>query len=269
MRAQAGVRLFPLRRLCLACVTCAVLLMNSVSVFAAPAAQAQGIPISALFANFLPLFLRGMWLTIEISVLSMLLASALGLLLAVIRLYGPRWAAACVVAYVEFMRGTPLLIQLFFIYYGLPQLPYFAIELGPLQAAILGVGLNYAAYEAEIYRSGFMAIPRQQVEAALALGLSRRQAVRYVVLPQALRLVIPPVTNDFVALFKDTSIVSILAISELTMTFRSASQATGRYFEFALLTAAIYFVLAFPLSRLARRLEQKVHPHHDFGAQHH
>ncbi|MCX7625901.1 MAG: amino acid ABC transporter permease [Candidatus Sumerlaeaceae bacterium] len=232
-------------------------------------AQAQGIPAGELIAKFLPLFAKGTWLTIEISVLSMLLASLLGLILALLRVYGPRWIAALVVVYVEFMRGTPLLIQLFFIYYGLPQLPYVGIELPSITAAILGVGLNYAAYEAEIYRSGFMAVPRQQIEAALVLGLSRRQAIRYVVLPQALRLVIPPITNDFVALFKDTSIVSILAISELTMTFRAASQATGRYVEFAVVTALIYFLLAYPLSRLARRLEKRVHPHHDFGAQHH
>lgn len=216
--------------------------------------------------NFLPLFAKGTWLTVEISVLAMALATTFGLLLALGRLYGPRWLASCIIGYIEFMRGTPLLIQLFFIYYGLPQIPYVGIELPPLAAAILGVGFNYAAYEAEIYRSGIMAIPRTQMEAALALGLSRRQAVRLVVLPQALRLVIPPVTNDFVALFKDTSIVSMLAISELTMVFRSASMATGRYAEFALLTAAIYFALAYPLSKLARRLEEKIHPHHDFGS---
>ncbi|MGB9691051.1 MAG: amino acid ABC transporter permease [Candidatus Sumerlaeaceae bacterium] len=219
--------------------------------------------------RFLPLFVKGTGLTVAISVLSMALATGLGLLLALLRIYGPRWISACVVGYVEFMRGTPLLIQLFFIYYGLPQLPVVGVELDPFTAAVLGVGLNYAAYEAEIYRSGFMAVPRQQIEAALALGLSQRQAVRYIVLPQALRLIIPPVTNDFVALFKDTSIVSILAIAELTMTFRSASMATGRYVEFAILTALIYFALAYPLSLLARRLEKKVHPHHDFGAQHH
>ncbi len=237
--------------------------------FCAEAAQAAGVSSLTLIKRFLPLFAKGTWLTVLISVLSMVLATGLGLVLALLRLYGPRWISACVVGYVEFMRGTPLLIQLFFIYYGLPQIPYLGIELDALTAAVLGVGLNYAAYEAEIYRSGIMAIPRQQLEAALALGLSRRQAIRFVVIPQALRLVIPPVTNDFVALFKDTSIVSILAIAELTMTFRSASMATGRYVEFAILTALIYFGLAYPLSRLARHLEKKVHPHHDFGAQHH
>ncbi|MCX7964323.1 MAG: amino acid ABC transporter permease [Candidatus Sumerlaea chitinivorans] len=232
----------------------------------AQAATTEKIDFWDLLGKFAPRFWEGTCLTILISVLSMLLATTTGLGLALVRLYAPRPLAAIAVAYIEFICGTPLLIQLFFIYYGLPQIPYLGIELPALPAAILGVGLNYAAYEAEIYRSGIMAIPRSQVEAALALGLTRAQAVRYVVLPQALRLVIPPVTNDFVALFKDTSIVSILAISELTMTFRSASMATGRHFGFAVVTALIYFLLSFPLARLARKLEKRIHPHHDFGA---
>jgi len=247
----------------------AVVMLVAFPAYSAEIPSPPDVGVAKLITNFLPLFLRGTWLTIEISVLSMVLATGLGLSLALLRLYGPWWLARCVVGYVEFMRGTPLLIQLFFIYYGLPQIPYVGVELPALSAAILGVGLNYAAYEAEIYRSGIMAIPRQQMEAGLALGLSRAQVIRLIILPQALRLVVPPVTNDFVALFKDTSIVSILAISELTMTFRSASMATGRYVEFAALTALIYFALAYPLSKFARRLEAKIHPHHDFGTQPH
>ena len=163
--------------------------------------------------------------------------------------------------------GLPLLIQLYFIYYGLPQIPVVGFKLDSMTAAVLGVGLNYAAYAAEIYRAGLMAIPRPQTEAGLALGLSRSQTVRLVVLPQALRLVIPPVTNDFVALFKDTSIVSMLAIAELTHTFRAASIATGRYFEFAVITALIYFAISYPISRLARHMEKRIHPHHDYDTQ--
>ena len=221
----------------------------------------------SLLRNFLPLFARGTWVTIKISLLAMLLASTLGLCLALLRVYGNAVLSRTALAYVEFVRGTPLLVQLFFIYFGLPQIPVIGIKLSGMVAAIVGVGLNYAAYEAEIYRAGIMAVPRAQTEAALALGLTRWQAVRSVVLPQALRLVVPPVTNDFVALFKDTSIVSILAISELTFTFRAVSQASGRYFEFALVTALIYFMLAYPISRLARKLEERIHPHHDFNTQ--
>jgi polar amino acid transport system substrate-binding protein len=220
-----------------------------------------------LLVNFAPLLAKGTLVTIELSLLSMALATSLGLALALVRVYGNRIAARCALAYIEVMRGTPLLLQLYFIYYGLPQIPMIGVKLGPMLAAVIGVGLNYAAYEAEIYRAGIIAIPRQQTEAALALGFTRPQAVRLVVLPQALRLVIPPVTNDFVALFKDTSIVSILAISELTKTFNKAAQATNRYLEFAVVTAIIYFLLAYPLSKLARNLEARIHPHHDFGTQ--
>lgn len=217
--------------------------------------------------SFAPLFLHGTLLTIEISILAMMLASSFGLLLALARIYGNRVLARLALLYVEVVRGTPLLIQLYFIYFGLPQLPLIGIKLSPMLAAIVGVGLNYAAYEAEIYRAGLMAVARQQTEAALSLGLTRAQAIRLVVLPQALRLVIPPVTNDFVALFKDTSIVSILAIPELTFVFRSASNATTKYLGFAVVTALIYFGLSYPLSKLARKLERRIHPHHDYDTQ--
>jgi polar amino acid transport system substrate-binding protein len=229
--------------------------------------DSQPLPFLNLLWNFAPLFLQGTLVTIELSLLSMALATSFGLCLALSRVYGNRVVSRVALTYIEFMRGTPLLIQLYFIYYGLPQVPVIGVKLGPMLAAVVGVGLNYAAYEAEIYRAGLMAVPRAQTEAALALGLTRRQAIRHVVLPQALRLVIPPVTNDFVALFKDTSIVSILALAELTKTFNIAAQATNRYLEFAVVTALLYFGLAYPLSRIARKLEERIHPHHDFDTQ--
>ncbi|MBX7245617.1 MAG: amino acid ABC transporter permease [Candidatus Sumerlaeaceae bacterium] len=212
----------------------------------------------------------------------MAVASTLGIVLALCRVYGGGTASGLALTYIEFMRGTPLLVQLYFIYYGLPQLgealrPFFdqlgvpglsrIFTLSSMTAGVAGVGLNYAAYEAEIYRAGIMAIPRSQSEAAAALGLTRFQTIRLVVLPQAFRLVIPPVTNDFVALFKDTSIVSVVALQELTDSFRKASTSTNRHMEFAIVTALIYFLLAYPLSRLARRLEKRIHPHHDHDTQ--
>ena len=247
---------------------CGLLLCALLAVAEAPAqtaaASTAGLPFPQLFANYLPLFLTGTWVTVKISLMAMALASVLGLGLALVRVYG-HWAPSrLALTYVEFMRGTPLLIQLYFIYYGLPQL---GLKLDAMTAAVIGVGLNYAAYEAEIYRAGLMAVPRQQTEAALALGMTRGQAVRLVVLPQALRLVIPPVTNDFVALFKDTSIVSVVAVVELTKTFTTAAINTNRYMEFAVVTALIYFGLAYPLARLARHLERRIHPHHDYATQ--
>ena len=120
---------------------------------------------------------------------------------------------------------------------------------------MLGLGINYSAYEAEIYRAGLRAVPVGQLEAALALGLSRGQALRRVVVPQAVRLVIPPVTNDFIALFKDTSLCSVITLVELTKQYNILANSTGTYLELAALTAILYLLMSYPLSLLARRLE--------------
>ncbi len=235
------------------------------------AAQAPGSsvdePFPVLLWRYRWQFLWATLKTIQISVLAMMLASALGLFLALCRLYGNRLVSRTALAYIEFVRGTPLLVQLYVIFFGLPNIPVVGpyLTLPQMTAAVLGIGLNYAAYEAEIYRAGIMTIPRSQTEAGLALGLTRFQTLRLVVLPQAFRVVTPPVTNDFVALFKDTSIVSVLGLTELTQVFRMASGTTQRFLGFALVTALIYFALSYPISKLARYLESRIHPHHDYG----
>lgn len=209
--------------------------------------------------RYLPLLLRGAWVTIQLSVASMTLAMAAGLALALARLHGPapvRWFAA---GYTELIRGTPLLIQLYLIYYGLPNL---GIRLSAPMAAILGLGLNYAAYEAENYRAGIQAIPRGQMEAALALGMSRWQALRRIILPQALRIIIPPVTNDFIALFKDSSLVSVITMVELTKVYGMLATTTYDYLGLGLITAALYFGLSYPASLLAGRLEHRLRYEH-------
>ena len=122
----------------------------------------------------------------------------------------------------------------------------------------MGLAMNYAAYEAEIYRAGIEAIPRGQMEAALSLGMTRGLAVRRVILPQAARIALPPVTNDFIALFKDSSLVSVIAMVELTKTYSILSATTLRFFELGLITALLYFGMSYPLSVMARRLERKL-----------
>jgi polar amino acid transport system substrate-binding protein len=202
-----------------------------------------------------PLLLQGAPMTLLISILSMLVAVGLGLIIALLNLYAPlpvQWLAR---AYVEVMRGTPLLIQLYLIFYGLPNL---GIRFSPLVAAVVGLGLNYAAYEAENYRAGIQAIPRGQMEAALSLGLTRWQALQHVIVPQALRLVIPPVTNDFIALFKDSSIVSVITMVELTKVYGQLAATYYDYIGVGLLTAAIYFLLGLPFVRLARWAEARL-----------
>lgn len=218
-------------------------------------AQRKTISTLREWPKYLPLLLRGAVTTIELSLLGMALAMVTGLIIVLIRLYSVapfRWFAQ---AYVEFIRGTPLLIQLFLIYYGLPEI---GIRLNAFVAAVVGLGLNYAASEAENYRAGIQAVPRGQMEAAQALGMSHGQALRHVILPQALRMVIPPVTNDFIAMFKDSSIVSVITMVELTKVYGMLAMSTYDYIGLGVMTAGIYFALSYPASILAGRLERRL-----------
>ncbi|MGZ3421799.1 MAG: ABC transporter permease subunit [Polyangiales bacterium] len=206
-------------------------------------------------ARYLPLLLRGALLTVQISVISMALAILLGLPIATARLFGPKPVRALAALYVEFFRGIPVLLLLFFLYYGLPTL---GLKLGAMQAAILGFGLNYAAYEAEIYRAGLAAIPQGQWEAAASLGMGRTLTFRRIILPQTFRVVLPPMTNDFVALFKDTSLVSVIAVVELTKQYQILAKSSMKYLELGLVTALLYLVISVPLGFLSRALEARL-----------
>jgi polar amino acid transport system substrate-binding protein len=212
----------------------------------------------APLATFLPSLLKGAAITVLLSVASMALAILLGVALAASRLYGPRPVRTAAAVYIEVARGTPLLIQLFILYYGLPNV---GIVLPPVTAAILGLGMNYAAYEAEVYRAGIEAVPRGQTEAALSLGMPGRLALSRIVFPQAFRISLPAVTNDFIALFKDSSIVSVIAMVELTKTYGILAATTLRYFELGIVVAILYFGMSYPLSVAARRLEKKLKGH--------
>ena len=153
------------------------------------------------------------------------------------------------------LRGTPLLIQLYLIFFGLP---YIGIHFSPFVAAILGLGMNYGAYEAENYRAGIEAVPQTQLEAAQALALSPVQRFIYVLFPQAYRIILPPMTNDFISLIKDSSLVSVITMVELTTIY---SQLASTYFDhlgLGILVAAIYFLIGYPFVRLARRLEKNL-----------
>src|SRR5262249_40367569 len=190
-------------------------------------------------------------ITVLLSFLAMPLAMLIGLLVAVGRLYGPRWLGWLLEAYVEFLRGTPLLLQLYVIYYLLPN---YHISIDAFWAGVFGLAINYSAYEAENYRAGLLAIPRGQMEAALSLGMTTWTALRRVIIPQAVRIVIPPVTNDFIALFKDTSVCSIIAVTELTGRYNQLSNNNpSAVLELGMLTAILYLLMSYPLSLLARR----------------
>ncbi|HMN67020.1 MAG TPA: ABC transporter substrate-binding protein/permease [Bdellovibrionales bacterium] len=213
----------------------------------------------ARYVSFLPLLAKGALMTLQISVIAMALAILVGLLTALARLYGPRPLAWLAVAFVEVFRGTPLLIQLFLIFYGLPHI---GIRFDPFVAAVLGLGLNYGASEAENYRAGILSIPKAQMDAAQALGLSRAQSLRHIILPQAVRVVIPPVTNDFIALLKDSSLVSVITMVELTATYGQLASTYFDYLGVGLLAAAVYFLIGLPFVRLSRYFEARGSRHH-------
>jgi polar amino acid transport system substrate-binding protein len=203
--------------------------------------------------SYLPALLRAAGVTLLLSCLAMALAVMVGIAVAAGRVYGPPLLRAPLAVYVEVIRGTPVLLQLFVLYYGLSGL----IRLPAFAAAVLGLGLNYAAYESEIYRAALQAIPRSQLEAGRTLGLSEAQILRLVRGPQALRLALAPMTNDFVALLKDSSLVSVITVVELTKQTAIYATNIGSWVVPGLLCAAIYLALSLPLSRLARRLEKK------------
>lgn len=223
---------------------------------AASAAAGAAGPARGLGAGDLRLFLRGALFTIVISTLAMAIAVVGGLVLSLARRYGGRVARVAAVGYVELFRGTPVLLQLYVLYYGLA--PF--VALNAFTAAVVGLGLNYAAYEAELYRAGLEAVSVEQTEAGLALGMSRGMTLRRIVLPQALRIALPGIANDFIALLKDTSLVSVITVVELTKQMTITAVDLRGWLVPGLLCAALYLVMSLPLSRLARRLERRLVP---------
>ncbi|HEY2826447.1 MAG TPA: ABC transporter substrate-binding protein/permease [Pirellulales bacterium] len=203
----------------------------------------------------LSVLLRAAGMTVFLSFTSFPLAVAIGIAVAIGRVYGPWIIAKPLGLYVEVLRGTPLMLQLFAIFFLLPKV---GLELPALAAAIAGLAINYSAYESEIYRAGLQAIPRGQMEAALALGMTHAQAINRIILPQAFRIVIPPITNDFIALFKDTSVCSVITIVELTKSYSILALSTGQIVSLAIITAVLYMLMSFPLSVFARWNERRL-----------
>ena len=199
------------------------------------------------------LFFQGALLTVLISVCAFAFAFPFGVILAVVRSHAGPVARFFATAYVELFRGTPVLLQLYVLYYGLSSF----VRLGPIVAAVLGLGLNYAAYEAEVHRGALAAVPRGQAEAAGALGLSRLQVLRHVLLPQSIRIALPALTNDFVALLKDSSLVSVITVVELTKRMTIVAVEARDWVVPGLLCAGMYFAMSFPLSRLSLWLERR------------
>ena len=202
-----------------------------------------------------PYLLKGAILTIELTFCAMILALVFGLFLGLGRISKNKLIYSSVTVYIEVIRGTPLLVQLFIIYYALPD---YGIYLTPFLAGTIGLGLCYAAYVAEIYRAGIQAVPKGQTEAALSLGMRKRKAMRRIILPQAVKIILPPVTNNFISMLKDSSLCSVITVIELMRQAQIYVASTFRTMEVYLMVAIIYLSLAYPLSVLVSKLELRL-----------
>ena len=199
------------------------------------------------------LFFEGAGVTLGLSVVSFVVATLLGITIAIVRRRGAI-GRAFASTYVELFRGTPLLLQLYLIYYSLASIWKF----DAISAAIIGLGLNYAAYESEVYRAALSSLPTGQSEAAHALGFSGWHTLRHILLPQALRTALPAMTNDFVALLKDSSVVSVITVVELTKRTSITAVDMRGWLLPGLLCAGLYLAISFPLTRLSRLLEKRL-----------
>ena len=207
----------------------------------------------ALARESLPALFEGLKITVELTFIVIAISLILGIFVALGRLSKNPVLRIVTGFYVDFMRATPLLLQLIYIYFVLPTV---GIRLDPFVAAIVGLSLNYAAYLSEVYRSGIQAIPRGQLDAAAALGMRPSLIMRRIVLPQAIRIVIPALGNYFVALFKDTSLASALTLQELLFSGQIIISRTYDYFTIYTMVLVLYFLVGYPALMLVRYLEK-------------
>jgi polar amino acid transport system permease protein len=206
--------------------------------------------------GWLPILLTGAEITVFLTFTSMAVGLVLGLPLAVARLDSKKWFAyipATII--VELVRGIPLLVFLYYIFF---VLPFLGIRLDPIPTAIIGLGVSYGCYLSEVYRAGIVAVDQGQWEAAAALGLPGLTTLRHIILPQAIRIVIPPIGNMFIGLFKDTALVSIVSVQELMFTGRLLAAENFRYLEVFTLVAAIYLIVSLPSAQGVRLLEKRL-----------
>lgn len=208
----------------------------------------------SVISPYLPMILTGAWFTVKASLCSVVLGSLFGLIVGALRVLPitpVRWLAA---AYIYVIRGTPLLIQLFLIYFGLPSL---GINLNAFTAGIIGLSINSSGYVGEIVRGGIEAVPRGQWEASRMLGLSYLQSMRNIILPQAIRNMLPAIGNEFVTLIKESSLLSTLAITELTMAGQQVRSVTYASFETFIVVGLVYLCLTSSTSLALQLIERR------------
>lgn len=205
--------------------------------------------------SWFPKIAQGLPLTLLITFSCIGIGIVLGVLLALGRVYGPRILRGFCVVYIQFFRGTPLLVQLFIVYYGFPT---WGITLTALQSGILALGLNTAAYQAEYFRGAIQAVSGGQMLAARSMGMSLPKAIRFAILPQAFRLVLPAWSNEFILMLKYSSIVYIITLLDLMGKAKRLASRDSRSFEIFIVVALFYLVLVFIVSTLLRLLEKRV-----------
>lgn len=203
----------------------------------------------------LPFLVKGAIMTIKITTISVGLGIVLGTVLGLVRVSRNKLLGGVTKAYIELFRGTPLLVQLFILYYGLPSL---GVNLTPYIAAVLGLSLNSGAYVGEIVRGGIESIDVGQMEAARSVGMSYGQSMRYIILPQAFKRIIPPLGNEFIALLKNSSLVSVIAVKDLTRQGRLIISRTYQSFLIFLTVAVFYFIMVFIMTRIVNYAERKL-----------
>ena len=208
-----------------------------------------------LIVESVPFLLKGAVYTVQVSVLAIVFGLVLGWALGLIAVAGPRWLRAVAWAYVQFIRGTPLLVQIFLIYFGLPAL---GINVPAFWSGVIALGLNSGGFQAEIVRAGIESIDRGQAEAARSIGMSSLQALLLILVPQTIRRVIPPLTNELITLTKSSSLLSAIAVLELTHAGQAIIARTFAPFEIYAAVAVMYLLLIAVLSRGSALLERRV-----------
>ncbi|NHM31570.1 amino acid ABC transporter permease [Neobacillus terrae] len=209
-----------------------------------------------IILEYAPFLLKGTLLTIGLSLSGIVLGTALGLMVGLGKMMRNRWLALPFNAYVTFFRGTPLFVQILLIHFGV--VPLFSGETNAVAAAVIALSFNAAAYIAEIFRAGIQSIDKGQMEAARSLGMSHVQAMKYVILPQASKRMIPPLGNEFVVLIKESSLAAIIAAPEMMYWGRAMAGQYFRVWEPYLTAAVIYLILTISLSFLLNRLERRL-----------
>ena len=208
-----------------------------------------------IFLEYYPLFLRGLGVTVFVTIISCFSGTVLGTFLALGKIYGNKFVSALVRFFISIIRGTPLLVQLFIIYYGLPA---YGIRLTPITAAIISFIINSGAYQAEYLRGSIQSISGSQLKAAQSIGMSKWQGIRHIILPQALRRVIPSWTNEFIYMIKYSSLAYVIGARELMTEGKLIASRNYQFFDVYLVVALIYLVVIIAFVYLFNRIEKKV-----------